>query len=85
MAGRLVYARNPDAEIWLDRDQLGRVTAETCNGRTVTSEYDAAGRRSRRVTPFGAVTQWNYDQAGQPVLLTAGPLPDPVRLRHGRA
>ncbi len=44
-AGRLVYARNPDAEIWLDRDPLGRMTAETCNGRTVTSEYDAAGAR----------------------------------------
>ena len=72
VAGRLVYARNPDAEVWLDRDQAARVTTETCNGRTVTSEYDAAGRRQRRITPFGAVTQWDYDQAGQPVLLTAG-------------
>ena len=41
-AGRLVYARNDDAELQFDRDALGRVTAETCNGRTVTSEYDAA-------------------------------------------
>ena len=71
VAGLLVYARNPDAEVWLDRDEAGRVTAETCNGRTLTSEYDAAGRRRRRVTPFGAVTQWDFDPAGQPVMLTA--------------
>ena len=70
LAGRLVYARNPEAEIWLDRDPLGRIIAETCNGRTVTSEYDAAGRRRRRVTPFGAVTDWDYDQGGQLVAVT---------------
>ena len=72
LAGRLVYARNPEAEIWLDRDPLGRIIAETCNGRTVTSEYDAAGRRRRRVTPFGGVTDWDYDQAGQLMAVTAG-------------
>ena len=72
LAGRLVYARNPDAEVWLDRDPCGRITAETCNGRTVSSSYDVAGRRRRRVTPFGAVANWDYDEAGQPVRLTAG-------------
>jgi RHS repeat-associated protein len=72
LAGRLVYARNPDAEVWLDRDPCGRITAETCNGRTVSSGYDVAGRRRRRVTPFGAVADWDYDAAGQPVRLTAG-------------
>jgi RHS repeat-associated protein len=72
LAGRLVYARNPDAEVWLDRDPYGRITAETCNGRTVSSGYDAAGRRRRRVTPFGAVAEWDYDAAGQPVRLTTG-------------
>ena len=72
LAGRLVCARNPDAEVWLDRDPCGRITAETCNGRTVSSRYDAAGRRRRRVTPFGAVAEWDYDEAGQPVRLTAG-------------
>jgi RHS repeat-associated protein len=72
LAGRLVYARNPDAEVWLDRDPCGRITAETCNGRTVSSGYDVAGRRRRRVTPFGAVAEWDYDAAGQPVRLTAG-------------
>lgn len=72
LAGRLVYARNPDAEVWLDRDAAGRITAETCNGRTVTSGYDRAGRRLRRVTPFGTVSAWEYDPAGQPVRLTTG-------------
>ncbi len=72
LAGRLVYARNPDAEVWLDRDPCGRITAETCNGRTVSSGYDVAGRRRRRVTPFGAVAEWDYDEAGQPVRLTTG-------------
>src|SRR6201995_3675822 len=70
LAGRLVYARNPDAEVWLDGDAAGRITAETCNGRTVTSGYDRSGRRLRRVTPFGTVSAWEYDRAGQPGRLT---------------
>ena len=52
-AGRLVRARNPDAEITLSRDPFGRVTAETCNDRTVLSSFDRAGHRLRRVTPGG--------------------------------
>ena len=63
LAGRLVYARNPDAEVWLDRDPCGRITAETCNGRTVSSGYDVAGRRRaagnpvRRGQPTGTTTR----------------------------
>ncbi|MGH3152870.1 MAG: RHS repeat-associated core domain-containing protein, partial [Streptosporangiaceae bacterium] len=71
-AGRLVQARNPDAELRFTRDQLGRVTAETCNDRTVLSTYDLAGRRRRRLTPGGAQQRWDYDDAGQPVRLDAG-------------
>jgi YD repeat-containing protein len=71
-AGRLVHARNADAEIRFDRDELGRVIAESCNGRTVRTEYDAAGRVTRRVTPSGMATDWAYDQAGQPVLMSDG-------------
>jgi YD repeat-containing protein len=71
-AGRLVQAGNPDAEIRVGRDPLGRVTAETCNDRTVLSSWDRAGRRSRRVTPGGAQQRWEYDQAGRPVRLEAG-------------
>ena len=71
-AGRLVRAANPDAELRLTRDQLGRVTAETCNDRTVLSSYDLAGRRSRRVTPGGVQERWTYDDAGRPVRLETG-------------
>ena len=66
-----MHARNPDAEITLSRDPLGRVTAETCNGRTVLSSFDLAGHRIRRVTPGGVQQRWRYDDAGQPVLLEA--------------
>jgi RHS repeat-associated protein len=70
-AGRLVHAANADAEITLERDAAGRVTAETCNGRTVRSAFDLAGRRIRRVTPSGAETNWDYDTGGRPVALQA--------------
>jgi RHS repeat-associated protein len=65
--------------IEIERDLVGRVTAETCNGRTVSSRYDAAGRRIRRVTPSGAETRWDYDAAGQPVALQS----DGLELRFG--
>jgi RHS repeat-associated protein len=35
----------------------------------VLSSWDRAGRRSRRVTPGGAQQRWEYDDAGQPVML----------------
>jgi RHS repeat-associated protein len=72
-AGHLVHARNPSAEIRLSRDPLGRITAESCNDRTVLSSFDLAGRRTRRVTPGGLQQRWHYDPAGQPARLeTAG-------------
>jgi RHS repeat-associated protein len=74
-AGRLVLASNPDAQIRLSRDPLGRITAESCGDRTVTSEYDGAGRRSRRVTGDGSQLcqqRWEYDDAGNPVRLETG-------------
>jgi RHS repeat-associated protein len=70
-AGQLVHAANADAEITLERDAAGRVTAESCNGHTVRSAYDRAGRRIRRITPSGAETRWAYDTGGRPVTLQA--------------
>ncbi|MEV0402864.1 DUF6531 domain-containing protein [Actinoallomurus sp. NPDC050550] len=72
-AGRLVHAVNADADLLFERDVCGRVTAETCNGRTVSSRYDATGRRVWRRTPAGAEAAWRYDSAGRPAVLeTAG-------------
>ena len=71
-AGRLVLARNPDAEVRLSRDPAGRVITETCDDRAVASEFDRAGRRRRRVTPGGVTEQWEYDDAGRPVRLETG-------------
>ncbi|WP_405858120.1 DUF6531 domain-containing protein [Streptomyces sp. NBC_01515] len=71
--GRLIRASNKDAEVVVRRDPLGRVASETVNGRTTTFEYDALGQRTRRVTPFGLVSDWTYDPAGRATgLRTAG-------------
>ncbi|MES4890408.1 DUF6531 domain-containing protein [Streptomyces sp. NPDC096012] len=67
--GNLCRAANADAEVVLERDSLGRVLAETVNGRTTTHVHDAVGRRTRRVTPSGLVSEWTYDPAGRPLTL----------------
>lgn len=67
--GRLLHAANLDADLRLERDPLGRVLAETCNGRTLTSAYDAGGNRVYRRTPSGAESTWTYDAAGFPASL----------------
>jgi RHS repeat-associated protein len=72
-AGRMVRAVNPDADLTFTYDLTGRVLSESCNGRTVLSHYDRAGRRVSRRTPSGAVSTWTYDPVGSPVeLRTAG-------------
>jgi YD repeat-containing protein len=57
-------------DLRLERDRLGRVVAETCNGRTVTSAYDPLGRRVERRTP-SAASVWEYDRADRPLALHA--------------
>lgn len=71
--GRLVEAIDSDTQVTFQRDPAGRILAETINGRTVASVYDALGRRIRRRTPSGAESVWEYDANSQPVALyTAG-------------
>lgn len=71
--GRILRATNPDAEVVLQRDAVGRVLAETVNGRTLSVGYDECGRRTRRVTPTGAVSEWSYEFTNLPTALrTAG-------------
>ncbi|MEW2625507.1 DUF6531 domain-containing protein [Streptomyces sp. NPDC048106] len=67
--GNLCRAANADAEVTLERDPLGRVLSETVNGRTTTYVHDAIGRRTRRTTPSGLVSEWTYDLAGHPLTL----------------
>ncbi|RSN35632.1 type IV secretion protein Rhs [Amycolatopsis sp. WAC 01416] len=69
--GRFLRAKNDDMDLVFVRDSLGRVITETCNGRTVTKTYDAAGRVTSRITPSGARTAWVYNAAGLPSALTA--------------
>ncbi|MGM9334681.1 polymorphic toxin type 17 domain-containing protein [Streptomyces murinus] len=67
--GNLCRAANADARVALERDALGRILSETVNGRTSVYEYDALGRRTRRVAPSGLASDWTYDVAGRPVRL----------------
>jgi RHS repeat-associated protein len=71
-AGRLMRARNNDADLSYTRDALGRVLTETVNGRTVASVYDRLGRRVGRRTPTGTESRWGYDAGSRPVNLAVG-------------
>ncbi|WP_410652845.1 RHS repeat-associated core domain-containing protein [Amycolatopsis sp. cmx-4-54] len=67
VTGQLLSIDDGTTRVSYERDVLGRVLAETVNGRTVRSVYDAEGRRVRRITPSGAESSWEYDAAGLPV------------------
>ncbi|MFI9358585.1 DUF6531 domain-containing protein [Streptomyces lydicus] len=68
--GRLLHATSPHAALRLQRDSLGRITAETLNDRTVQSTYDAAGQRTSRTTPTAVTSHYTHDLAGRPQTLT---------------
>ncbi|MFH8980746.1 DUF6531 domain-containing protein [Streptomyces varsoviensis] len=68
-AGGLAGATNADAALTIERDALGRPVLETVNGRATRYEYDALGRRTRRVTPSGLTSEWTYDAEGRPTEL----------------
>lgn len=70
--GRLLLAASPDARLEFERDAVGRVLAETVDGRTVRSEYDRLGRRVRRVTPGGTVSEWEYAADDSALVLRTG-------------
>ncbi|OLF18530.1 RHS repeat-associated core domain-containing protein [Actinophytocola xanthii] len=69
--GHLLIMDDGTTRVEYARDAVGRVRAETVNGRTVHSEYDRAGRRVRRRTPSGAESVWEYDAAGNPAAVHA--------------
>ncbi|MEV0088740.1 DUF6531 domain-containing protein [Saccharopolyspora sp. NPDC050642] len=63
--GHLIRATNDDAVLEFERDDQGRITAETINGRSVTFAYDSENGVIRRQTPSGVASAWNYDAAGR--------------------
>ncbi|HEU5428193.1 MAG TPA: DUF6531 domain-containing protein, partial [Actinocrinis sp.] len=69
-AGELTRAHNAEGELLFTRDRLGRITTETFAGRTLTSTYDAVGRRLTFATASGRTTAWEWDAAGRPVSLS---------------
>ncbi|MBL1096656.1 putative T7SS-secreted protein [Streptomyces coffeae] len=71
-AGRLTSALGPGTEVAYQRDRLGRIKSEMVNGHVLAHTYDALGRRTRRVTPTGAITTYAYDAAGNRTELTTG-------------
>ncbi|MBZ4014188.1 hypothetical protein CCS38_00055 [Streptomyces purpurogeneiscleroticus] len=68
--GRPLSAATSDCEVAWNRDALGRITAETVNGRTMSYAYDVLGRRIHRRTPTGAEATYTYDAAGRRTSLT---------------
>ncbi|WP_316959750.1 RHS repeat-associated core domain-containing protein [Streptomyces sp. TRM68367] len=69
VAGHLIRATSPDATVEWQRDPMGRVLAESTNGRTVSYGYDALGHRIRRTTPSGTTSTWTFDPVGRPAAL----------------
>jgi RHS repeat-associated protein len=75
-AGRMRRASDGTVELSYTRDIMGRPITETIDGHTVRNEYDALGRRIRRVTPSGVESVWQFTSAGQEASLagTSGSL-----------
>ncbi|MEV4561396.1 RHS repeat-associated core domain-containing protein, partial [Kitasatospora sp. NPDC049285] len=69
LAGNLVRAVGPDADVVRTVDARGNVLTDTVNGRTVGNAYDPLGRRIRRTTPSGHVSEWQYDRSGRTAAL----------------
>lgn len=65
----LVRAANEEVRIELVRDNLGRVVAESIDGRTLSKSFDTVGNLLSRTTPSGRASSWLYDEAGRPQLL----------------
>ncbi|MEU0395315.1 putative T7SS-secreted protein [Streptomyces sp. NPDC006208] len=71
-AGRLLQASGPDSEVAYVYDRRGRIKTELVDGLAMNYAYDTLGRRVRRTTPTGAITEYGYDAAGRTARMTAG-------------
>ncbi len=70
--GALVEASNADATLAFERDELGRVVRETCNGRWVASEYGKKGLRTRITSSMGADQEVRRNSMGDAVAIVDG-------------
>jgi RHS repeat-associated protein len=70
--GHLIQVENQHAVINLERDILGQVIKETCNGNHVTVRYDVFGNRTHLASNLGADISNRYDDLGNLVeIITA--------------
>ncbi|KPI15393.1 RHS repeat-associated core domain containing protein-containing protein [Actinobacteria bacterium OV450] len=71
-AGRLLEAAGPDGQLRYQYDRRGQTKTELVDGRPISYAYDAVGRRTRRITPTGHVTSYDYGADGRAHRLTTG-------------
>jgi len=69
--GLMIRAINPDADVELERDILGRVVKEICNGESVESKYDISGNRTHITSSLGADIEAEYNLMGDLVGLNS--------------
>jgi RHS repeat-associated protein len=90
--GRRISATNAAGQLDLVRDPIGRVVAESWNGREVMSTFNAAGDLLDIRTPSGLLTRLSYDGRGvaevltvdgRPCEVTTDALGRPTRYRYG--
>lgn len=62
--GFLQKATNADAVVSFERDIMGNITKETCNGYEITSQYDILGRRTHLKSSLGADITQEFDVLG---------------------
>ncbi|QOW59970.1 DUF6531 domain-containing protein [Treponema pedis] len=59
--GLLKAARNADSIVEFERDAMGNILKETCNGHEITSRYDILGRRTHTASSLGADISMELD------------------------
>ncbi|WP_172918561.1 DUF6531 domain-containing protein [Capnocytophaga canis] len=62
--GFLARATNADAVVTFERDVMGNILKETCNGHEIHSTYDLLGRRTHIGSSLGADISQTFDVLG---------------------
>jgi RHS repeat-associated protein len=64
VSGLLRKAVNGDAEVCFERDVMGRIVKESCNGHVIESTFNVQGRRTRLTSSLGADIEAAYNPFG---------------------